>query len=137
MTVLSLELARRAADGACDHARAQHLNPLSIAVIDASGFLKFAFREDGAGISGVEIALGKARTALEFGMSSGQISEILAGNPLGAQSVLAIAKGRIMLMPGAVLLTDRDGLAIGAIGAAGDLPANDEAAAAAGAAVAL
>jgi uncharacterized protein GlcG (DUF336 family) len=127
VTILTLELAERLAKAAVAAARAKTLNPMSIAVIDASGHLKFALREDGAGLAGVDIALGKARAALTFGCTSRQIADALAGNPLAGPSVLAVLEGRVALLPGGVLVLGPGGGAIGAIGAAGDAPDHDEA----------
>ncbi len=127
MTLLTLDMAEGLAKGARTAARAMALNPMSICVIDASGHLKFALREDGAGLAGVDIALGKARAALTFGCTSRQIADALAGNPLAGPSVMAVLEGRVVLLPGGVLITDTAGATIGAIGAAGDAPDNDEA----------
>jgi uncharacterized protein GlcG (DUF336 family) len=128
MTQLTVERAERLAKSALAYARAKSLNALSVSVIDASGHLKFAMREDGAGLAGVDIALGKARAALTFGCSSKQIADALAGNPLAGPSVLGVLQGRIMLLAGGVLIRDSTNEIIGAIGAAGDAPDNDEAA---------
>jgi uncharacterized protein GlcG (DUF336 family) len=97
-------MAERLARAAVAAARAKALNPMSISVIDASGHLKFALREDGAGLAGVDIALGKARAALTFGCTSRQIADALAGNPLAGPSVMAVLQGRVALLPGAVLV---------------------------------
>ena len=133
MPDLTLQDAQRIAKAVIDHARAAAMNPLSIAVIDAGGHVKCALREDGAGISGVDIALGKARAALSFGCSSRQIADALAGNPLAGPSVLSVLQGRVVLLAGGVLLHDGEGKTVGAVAAAGDAPDNDEAAAMAGA----
>ncbi len=128
MTALTLEKAESLAKAAVAAARAKALNPLGVAVIDSSGELKFALREDGGGLAGVSIALGKARAALTFGCTSKQIADALSGNPLASASVLATLQGRIVLLAGGVLIQDETGAVIGAIGAAGDAPDNDEAA---------
>lgn len=128
MTLLTLTHAERLAKAATARARDLDLNPMSVSVIDASGHLKFALREDGAGLAGVDIALGKARAALTFGCTSGQIADALAGNPLAGPSVIASLQGRVVLLAGGVLIQDTaSGEVIGAIGAAGDAPENDEA----------
>jgi uncharacterized protein GlcG (DUF336 family) len=128
MTQLTLESAERLAKSALAYARSKSLNALSVSVIDASGHLKFAMHEDGAGLAGVDIALGKARAALTFGCSSKQIADALAGNPLAGPSVLSVLQGRVVLLAGGVLIRDSANEIIGAIGAAGDAPDNDEAA---------
>jgi uncharacterized protein GlcG (DUF336 family) len=127
MSTLTLAEAERLAKAALANARAKNFNPMGVAVVDASGHLKFALREDGAGLAGVDIALGKARAALTFGCTSGQIADALAGNPLAGPSVLSALDGRIVLLAGGVLIQDGAGLTLGAIGAAGDAPENDEA----------
>jgi uncharacterized protein GlcG (DUF336 family) len=127
MSTLTLAEAERLAKAAAATARAKNFNPMSVAVIDASGHLKFALREDGAGLAGVDIALGKARAALTFGCTSGQIADALAGNPLAGPSVISVLDGRVVLLAGGVLIQDAGGVTLGAIGAAGDAPENDEA----------
>ncbi len=127
MTDLTLASAEHLAKAALADARARTMNRMGVAVIDVSGQLKYAAREDGAGLAGVDIALAKARAALAFGCTSRQIADALAGNPLAGPSVIAALDGRIALLPGGVLVRNADGVTIGAIGAAGDAPDNDEA----------
>ncbi len=127
MTLLSLHDAEKLARLAVAAARSRSLNPMSIAVIDASLNLKFALREDGAGCAGIDIATGKARAALSFGCSSRQIAEALSANPLAGAGVTATLGGRVLLLAGGVLILDADGVPKGAIAAAGDSPDNDEA----------
>jgi uncharacterized protein GlcG (DUF336 family) len=127
MSTLTLAEAERLAKAAVASARAKAFNPMGVAVIDASGHLKFALREDGAGLAGVDIALGKARAALTFGCTSGQIADALAGNPLAGPSVISVLEGRVVLLAGGALIQDSAGVTLGAIGAAGDAPGNDEA----------
>jgi uncharacterized protein GlcG (DUF336 family) len=125
---LTLARAESLAKAATAKAREKALNPMSVSVIDGSGHLKYALREDGAGLAGVDIALGKARAALTFGCSSRQIADALAGNALAGPSVLATLQGRVVLLAGGVLIQDpTSGAVLGAIGAAGDAPDNDEA----------
>ena len=127
MTQLTLPEAERLAKAAVAKAREKNLNRMCVSVIDLSGHLKFALREDGAGLAGVDIALGKARAALAFGCTSKQIADALAGNPLAGPSILATLQGRVVLLGGGVPILDAAGETIGAIGAAGDAPDNDEA----------
>ncbi len=119
--------AEQLAKAALAQARDRAMNPMAVAVIDASGHPKYAAREDKAGLAGVEIALAKARAALTFGCTSRQIADALAGNPLAGPSVISALDGKVILLPGGVLIQDVEGVTIGAIGAAGDAPDNDEA----------
>jgi len=127
LTHLTLAAAEHLAKAALSKAREKAMNPMAVAVIDASGELKYAAREDNGGLAGVDIALAKARAALTFGCTSRQIADALAGNPLAGPSVIAALNGRVILLPGGVLIQDAEGVTIGAIGAAGDAPDNDEA----------
>jgi uncharacterized protein GlcG (DUF336 family) len=127
MSTLTLEHAEQLAQAALQAAQRLATNPMSIAVIDGSGHLKLGLRADGAGLAGIDIAWGKARAALAFQCSSRQIADALAGNPLAGQSVLAVMQGRVVLLPGGVLLRDAAGQIIGAMAAAGDAPDRDEA----------
>lgn len=136
MTGLLLDAAERIAKAAIVSARADTRNPMGIAVIDISGNLKFGLREDGSNLAALDIALGKARAALTFGCTSKQIADALASNPLAGPSVLAVLQGRIVLLGGGVPIKDASGATIGAIGAAGGAPDDDEAVAMAGAAAA-
>ena len=132
MTILTLQAAQSAAAAALEFGSTAGMAPISVAVIDAGGNLQLGLRQDGAGMLGIDIAAGKARAALAFGCSSRDIADGLSGNPLAAQSVLAVAGGRVVLLAGGVLLTV-DGGVIGALGVAGDAPDRDEQAAASGA----
>ncbi len=127
MTQLTLAQAEGLAKQALATAKTKAMNPMAVAVIDASGQLKYAVRQDGSGLAGIDIALAKARAALTFGCTSRQIADALADNPLAGPSVIAALDGKIILLPGGVLIADADGVTIGAIGAAGDAPDNDEA----------
>jgi uncharacterized protein GlcG (DUF336 family) len=127
MTQLTLAQAERLVKSALAKAREMAMNPMCIAVIDASGHAKFALREDGGALAGVEISLGKARAALTFGCTSKQIADALAGNPVAVASILATLQAPMMLLAGGVLIHDQTGEVVGAIGASGDAPDRDEA----------
>lgn len=135
MTNLTLERAEHLAKAAQKNAREDNRNPMGIVVVDTSGNIKFALREDGSNLAAIDIALGKARAALTFNCTSKQISDALSGNALAGPSVLSVLDGRIVLLGGGVPVRDGDGATIGAIGAAGGAPDDDEAVALAGASI--
>jgi uncharacterized protein GlcG (DUF336 family) len=113
-------------------ARGKSLAPLSVVVLDGGGHVRASSREDGAGHSGIDIAIAKGRGALSFGLSSRGVGEFMSGNPLLATALAATLHGQVLPIPGAVLIRDARGRVQGAIAAAGDAPDNDEAAALAG-----
>jgi uncharacterized protein GlcG (DUF336 family) len=132
MQDLMLSQAQRAIAIALEHARGNALAPLAIVVLDAGGHVRAAAREDGAGHSGVDIAIAKGRGALSFGISSRAVGEFMSNNPLLGTSLAATLNGQVLPIPGAVLIRDGGGRLLGAIAAAGDAPDGDEAAALAG-----
>jgi uncharacterized protein GlcG (DUF336 family) len=113
--------------------------PLAVAVLDAGGHLKAFAREDGAGILRPQIALGKAWGALGMGFGSRSFAKRIAEQP-GAPSffnaLAAMSDGRVVPVPGGVLIRDASREVIGAVGVTGDTSDKDEACALAGIAAA-
>jgi uncharacterized protein GlcG (DUF336 family) len=109
--------------------------PLAVAVLDAGGHLKAFLREDGAGILRPQIALGKAWGALGMGFGSRSFARRIAEQP-GAPSffnaLAAMSEGRVVPVPGGVLIRDATREVIGAVGVTGDTSDKDEACALAG-----
>jgi uncharacterized protein GlcG (DUF336 family) len=109
--------------------RAKNLAPMTVVVLDAGGHLVAAKREDNSGILRIEIATGKAYGALGFGFSS----RGFADKPAGFVSAASMASGgRLVPVPGGVLVKNAAGAVIGAVGVSGDASNADEAAALAG-----
>ena len=104
--------------------------PLAVAVLDAGGHLKAFAREDGAGILRPQIALGKAWGALGMGLGSRGFAKRIAEQP-GAPSffnaLAAMSEGRVVPVPGGVLIRDASGAILGAAGASGGTGEEDEA----------
>ena len=127
---LTLEQASTIIDGALAHAKEAGLNPLTVAVLDAGGHLVAFKRQDESGILRPEIATGKAYGALGFGLGSRSLSD---KNPHFLSAVAAASGGRMVPVPGGVLIRDpQSNAVVGAVGISGDASAKDEAAAIAG-----
>ena len=113
--------------------------PLAVAVLDDGGHLKAFAREDGAGILRPQIAFGKAWGALGMGLGSRAFAKRIAEQP-GAPSffsaLAAMSDGRVVPVPGGVLIRDGARAVIGAVGISGDTSDRDEACALAGIAAA-
>lgn len=135
-TSLSLTTARALLDGARSAARARELQPMAIAVFDAGGRLVSADCEDGAGTLRLDIATGKALGALGFGVSSATVAARTQGREAFVSGVAAAADGNFVPAGGGVLVLDSQGVVIGAAGASGDSPDNDQAVVLAGLAAA-
>jgi uncharacterized protein GlcG (DUF336 family) len=113
--------------------------PLAVAVLDAGGHLKAFGREDGAGILRPQIALGKAWGALGMGVGTRALARRLADNPQQHPfftALNAMSDGRVVPVPGGVLVRNAAREVIGAVGISGDTSDKDEACALAGIAAA-
>ena len=132
---LTLQQALTIVETALRKGRDTSCAPLAVAVLDAGGHLKAFAREDGAGIVRPQIAFGKAWGALGMGVGSRTLAKRLADNP-GVQpfftALSAVAEGRIVPVPGGVLIRDAAKEVIGAVGISGDVSDKDEACAVAG-----
>lgn len=123
---LTLEQACRIADAAVGAGRANGMQPLAVAVLDAGAHVVVFKREDGCGHLRFDIARGKAAAALGMGMSTRLIRDRLANRP-AFQSALAVAsQGQFIPVPGGVLILDAAGAAVGAVGVSGDTSDKDE-----------
>jgi uncharacterized protein GlcG (DUF336 family) len=113
--------------------------PLAVAVLDAGGHLTAFAREDGAGIVRPQIAFGKAWGALGMGVGSRTLAKRVTENPQLQPfftALSAASEGRLVPVPGGVLIRDAAKTVIGAVGISGDTSDKDEACAVAGIAAA-
>jgi uncharacterized protein GlcG (DUF336 family) len=113
--------------------------PLAVAVLDAGGHLKAFSREDGAGILRPQIAFGKAWGALGMGLGSRNFAKRIAEQPQAPAffaALAAMSEGRVVPVPGGVLIRNASREVIGAVGISGDTSDKDEACALAGIAAA-
>jgi uncharacterized protein GlcG (DUF336 family) len=124
--VITLEQAIRIASGTLARGREQNAKPLTVVVLDAGGHVVVTYREDRSGILRVQIATGKAWGALGMGVSSRELARRAANNPPFAAAMSAASEGRMIPVPGGVLIRG-DGDIIGAVGVSGDTSEVDEA----------
>ena len=106
--------------------------PLTVVVLDAGGHVIAAEREDGSSIGRFEIAFGKAYGALGLGLGSRAIMTRAEQQPYFVAAAGAALGGRLVPVPGGVLVRDGGGAVLGAVGVSGDASDNDERAAVAG-----
>jgi uncharacterized protein GlcG (DUF336 family) len=125
-TLLPLATAETIADEVLRLGREEGMHPLTVAVLDAGGHVVVLKREDGSGIMRSDIATGKAWGALGMGIPSRLIRDRLGDRP-SFQNALAVASdGRLIPVPGGVLINDAEGRTIGAVGVSGDTSDKDE-----------
>jgi uncharacterized protein GlcG (DUF336 family) len=132
MTELSLAKANKIIDVALATAVDLKLKPLGVAVLDSGGHLVAFQRQDGASFLRPEMASGKAFGALALGMGSRKLDAFARERPHLMAGVADVSGGRIVPVPGGVLVRDSAGSILGAVGISGDTSDNDEAAAIAG-----
>ncbi|MFD1796965.1 heme-binding protein [Paracoccus aurantiacus] len=133
LTPLGLDQAERIVSGALAEREAQGFMALTVAVLDLGGNLILLKRQDGSGILRADIAIAKAWAALGMGVPSGVMGKRLANNPGFLNGLIAASGGRFAPNPGGILILNRQGEGIGAIGISGDTGPNDEICAIAGA----
>lgn len=135
MAGLTLEQATAIVDAALRKGRETACAPLAVAVLDAGGHLKAFAREDGAGIIRPQIAIGKAWGALGMGVGTRAFARRVAEQPHAHSffaALGAMSEGRVVPVPGGVLIREAGGALIGAVGISGDTSDKDEACALAG-----
>lgn len=133
---ITLDQAQTIVRAALEHGTQQGFDPLTVAVLDPGGVLVALGRQDGSGNLRPDIAVGKAWGVLGMGLTNRAIAERAEGAPAFFTSVVALAGGRILPVPGGVFVRAADGRLLGAVGVTGDASLNDEAAAVAGIAAA-
>ncbi|HWB66092.1 MAG TPA: heme-binding protein [Mycobacteriales bacterium] len=131
MSKIRLEEARAIIRAGLESAKEQGVG-MAIAVVDYAGQIVAFERADDAPWIVSEIAWRKARTSAAFGKTSADREQGWAQRPFFAQSVIGL--GNYVVGKGAVPLF-RDGELVGAVGASGGIPDQDEIAAMAGASV--
>ncbi|MEM9736319.1 MAG: heme-binding protein [Pseudomonadota bacterium] len=108
------------------------LKPLAVVVLDAGGHVKAFERQDGASNLRFQIAHGKAYGAVGFGTGSRVIAKRAVDEPHFVGALAGVFGDQLIPAPGGVLIRDKKGGIMGAVGVTGDVSANDETAAVAG-----
>jgi uncharacterized protein GlcG (DUF336 family) len=122
---VSLEAASRIVDEALAKGRALNLKPLAVAVLDPRGCLKAYKAEDGTSLLRFDIAFGKAWGALGLGFGSREL-ERRAEWGVFFNALQVMAEGKMVPVPGGVLIRNDAGLVVGAVGVSGDSSEQDE-----------
>ena len=130
--MIDLARATVVVDKALAEGRSLGLPPLTVAVLDGSGCLVCFKREDGSSLLRPEIAQAKAWGALGMGMGSRALAQRAAVQPAFISAVNALAGGRLIPVPGGVLIRSSGKSIIGAVGITGATSDQDEACAVAG-----
>lgn len=132
MAEISLRKAKTIISKTLAKGRELELKPLSVVVLDAGGHVKAFEREDGAAPGRFAIAHGKAYGAVMLGMPGAAQMARAEAQGYFMNAVNGVFGGAVVPVPGGVLVTDKKGAVIGAVGVTGDTSDNDSIAAMAG-----
>ncbi len=132
MTALTLTQANHIINTAIHVARELNMSPITVVVLDNAGHLKALQREDGASMIRQKIATAKAWGAVNMGVSSRSLAAVAEQRPDFMNALIDVSEGKIMPVPGGVLIRDQDNNLVGAVGISGDKSDQDERCAIAG-----
>ena len=132
MAEISLNKARTIIRKTLAKGREMDLKPLSVVVLDTGGHVKAFEREDGASVGRFAIAHGKAYGAVMLGMGGKAQMARAEQQAYFMDAVNGLFGGSVVPVPGGVLLRDKRGALVGAVGVTGDTSDNDAEAALAG-----
>lgn len=127
MSRLTLKQANTIIEQGFAKAREMKIKPLAIVVLDDSGNIVSAQREDGASMFRIDIARGKAWGAVAMGASSRALAKRARENPNFLITLAATAQGKFLPQTGAALIKNAQGEILGAAGASGGTGEEDEA----------
>jgi uncharacterized protein GlcG (DUF336 family) len=126
MPALSLKQANTIIEKAFAKAREMKIKPLGVVVLDKSGNIVSAQREDGASMFRLDVARGKAWGAVAMGASSRALAKRSKENPNFFVTLAATAQGKFLPQTGAALIKNAAGEIIGAAGGSGGTGDEDE-----------
>ena len=129
---VTLAQASTIVDVALQKAHEMKTNPMTVAVLDAGGHLVAFKREDKSGLLRFDIAFGKAWGALGMGFGSRTLADRASKQTVFFTALTTISGGRLVPVPGGVLIKDGSGNVLGAVGISGDTSDKDEVCAVAG-----
>lgn len=127
MSKLTLKQANTIIEKAFAKAREMKIKPLAVVVLDDSGNIVSAQREDGASMFRIDVARGKAWGAVAMGCSSRALAKRAKDNPNFMITLAATAQGKFLPQTGAAAIRNAQGEVLGAAGASGGTGEEDEA----------
>jgi uncharacterized protein GlcG (DUF336 family) len=126
MTALTLDQANRIMAAILQRGAELGCRPLSVIVVEPGCKVKAFQKEDGSSMIRFEMAFGKAYAALALGRSSSLVRVRSEEKPIFMKYLIAASDEQIFPEGGGMLIRDRDGEVIGAVGVTGDTEERDE-----------
>ncbi|MFY0690890.1 MAG: heme-binding protein [Paracoccaceae bacterium] len=125
MAAISLRKARTIIRKTLEKGREMELKPLSVVVLDAGGHPLAFEREDGASPGRFEMARGKAHGSIMLGIAGTAQQERAGQQTYFMGCINGVFDGKLVPVPGGILVRDKKGAVIGAVGVTGDTSGND------------
>ena len=125
MSDISLLKAKSVIRSALSKGKVLGLKPLSVVVVDAGGHVIAFEREDGAAPGRFAIAHGKAYGSVMLGMAGTAQMARADQQAYFMEAINGLFGGKVIPVPGGVLVLDKKGKVIGAVGVTGDSSDND------------
>ncbi|QJF50813.1 GlcG/HbpS family heme-binding protein [Roseobacter ponti] len=122
---VSLRKARTIIRKTLEKGREMELKPLSVVVLDAGGHVQAFEREDGASPGRFGIAQGKAYGSIMLGLPGSAQKARADEQAYFMIAMNGVYDGKVVPVPGGILMRDRKGVIIGAVGVTGDTSDND------------
>jgi uncharacterized protein GlcG (DUF336 family) len=122
---ISLRKARTIIRKTFEKGRELELKPLAVVVLDAGGHVQAFEREDGASPGRFGVAHGKAYGSIMLGIPSSAQMARAEQQAYFIGAVNGAFDGKLVPVPGGILIRDRKGDVIGAVGISGDTSDND------------
>lgn len=126
MTMITLTQSNRIIEAIFSRGRELSCRPLSAVVVEPGAKVKAFQKEDGSSMMRFEMAYGKAYAALALGRSSTLVRVRAEERPMFMQYLIRASGDQLFPEGGGMLIRDKDGEVIGAIGVTGDTQERDE-----------
>jgi uncharacterized protein GlcG (DUF336 family) len=123
---LTLDQANRIIAAALQRSLEAGYKPMAVVVVDDSGNIKSAQRQDGASMFRIDIASGKAWASVAMGAASRVLTQRAKDLPAFFGALASTGQGKFIPQTGAVLIKDAGGAVMGAVGASGGTGDEDE-----------
>ncbi|WGI21049.1 heme-binding protein [Amylibacter sp. IMCC11727] len=125
MAGLNLAKCRKIVRAAFAKGKELDMQPLSVVVLDTGGNVLAFEKQDGAAPGGFHVADGKANAAVKMGVPSSKMMERAEQQVYLTDALNGAYGGRFVPVPGGVLVKDKKGAIMGAVGVSGDTSEND------------
>jgi uncharacterized protein GlcG (DUF336 family) len=124
--MITLEQANRVITAIFNQGRQLGCRPLSVIVVEPGAKVKAFQKEDDSAMMRFEMAFGKAYAALALGRSSSLVRMRTEERPLFMEYLIRASGDQIFPEGGGMLIRNKEGEVIGAVGVTGDTQERDE-----------